>query len=256
MIQLDNLVAIHDNPETIRRHRRVLEELFYLCINENFRETIETARVDIQNIRPQLDVELPCNKDTAIAFREAVHFAGPGYRTLLNSISEKHNYFHSSFVRNYFDIASDTNPRGRFNILENILFFNDPIPESNPIDHFKSRSGYMELGYDEVEGPCIRLQFDIGTTKKEMKDIIDKAFPEASELQLEKYKIPTKQYRPDSGLKIKQVIYEQTNLGQSDTQIAIQLETEGIYKEENTGDHVRLQRSRMMEEVGRFDSDD
>lgn len=256
MIELENLVAIHDSPKTIRRHKRVLEELFYLCINESFQETIESARVDIQNLRPELDVVLPCVKDTAIAFREIVYFAGPNYRTILSGISEKHSYFHSSFVRNYFDIPSDINPRGRFNILENILFFNNPIPDNNPIDHFKNRSGYMEISHDEIEGPCIRLQFDIGTTKKEMIDIIEKDFPEALALQAEQYNVINKQYRPDQSLRKKYLIQEQANLGRTDTQIAIHLEGVGIYGEENTGDHVRLQRRRMMEEVERFDSDD
>jgi DNA-binding transcriptional MerR regulator len=258
MINLDNLVTLHDNENTIRRHRRLLEELFYLCINPTFLETITSARLDVQNMLNGNDVILPiANNETAVELRNE-HLARNGdYLRLLTGICERHNYYHPSFIRNYWQVAGDANTRNKFNILENIIFLNNPLPDpdQNPIEHFNNRSGYMEIDSDET-GPYIRLQFDIGTTLKEIQDIIDKQFPDTAQFQKEQFNIPDTQYRRDKSLRIKAIIHEQTQMGENDTRIALLLEKEGLYGVENTGDSVRTQRNRMDVDSNRFTPND
>ena len=258
MIDLDNLVTLHDSENTIRRHRRLLEELFYLCINPTFLESIANARLDVQNMLNGNDVVFPiANNETAFTLRNEYLARNGDYLGLLTGICERHNYYHPSFIRNYWQVAGDANTRNKLNILENIIFLNNPLPDpdQNPIDHFNNRSGYMEIDHDET-GPYIRLQFDIGTTLKEMTDIIDKQFPNTAQLQKEQFSIPDTQYRRDNSLRTKAIIHEQTQLGNNDTRIAILLENEGLYKEENTGDSVRTQRNRMKANSERFTPND
>jgi len=254
MIELATLVRIHDNPKSIRRHRRILEELFYLCLNETFEATIQETREQLRGMTNEVYVEFPCSSDSAIGLRNVIY--GDDYRAILLSISERHGYYHSSFIRDYMKVSSDSDMRESFNILENILFFNDPIPYNNPKDHFKSRSGYVEISYDEIEGPYIRMHFDLGTTRKEIIDIIDKAFPETSELQAENYNIPKKQYRVDAGLQKKLVMYQDFMAGVPDLSTAVALESSDLTDVEYTADYIRLQRGRMQEEILRFNHDD
>jgi hypothetical protein len=194
--------------------------------------------------------DFPCDRETAIALRNEIY--SDEYRTVLFNISERHGYYHPSFTRNYLVVSSDSDRRNMFNILENILFFNNPIPDNNPVDHFKSRSGYVEIANDEIEGPYIRMHFDLGTKQKEIVDIIEKSFPETADLQADRFNIPKKQYRVDSSLRKKMIIDEQIRQEATDTQIALILEREGLYSEENTGDSVRMQKNRMSAEVERF----
>lgn len=258
MIDLHNLVEIHNNPETIRRHKRILEELFYLCINDSFESTIRDLRELLQErvLVRGTDLRFPSIRESVIEIRNE-HFArNDEYRELLIRVSEKHRYFHPAFTRNYSFVVSDSTMRNQFNVLENIIFFNNPIPDSNPLEHFRNKSGYMEIAHDEIEGPYIRMHFDIGTSLREIKDIIDKQFPETSDLQHNDYAIPLKQYREGVNLQLEYEIHQQVLNEQDNIQIAVELERQGLYSEENTGDHVRMQRNRMEEKADRFTSVD
>ena len=258
MISLDNLVALHDNANTIRRHRRLLEELFYLCINPTFVDTVAGARLELQEMMLETGIIFPINNlETVTALKSQYLLRNDTYQTLLVGIGEKHNFYHPSFVRDYSRVAGEADIRYRLNILENILFLNNPLPDINqdPIEHFNNRSGYMEIAHDEA-GPYIRMQFDIGTTLKEIQDIIDKRFPETAQLQEQNFNIPDMQYRVDRSLRIKALIYEQTLLNRNDTQVAITLDDAGLYGTENTGDNVRMQRNRMNKASARFNPND
>lgn len=256
MIELDNLAVLHDDKDAIHRHKRLLEEIFHLCINETFSETIDDARVSILAMLNGINLDFPCDKETALQLRNGPLSETIEYRQLLNSISTKHGYYHPAFTRNY--IAPDTDPdnRSKLNILENIIFLNDPVPEANPLDHFYDRSGFMGIAEDDINGPHIKIQFDIGTTKQEMINIIVKDFPETLEQLADEYNIPKTRYRATENLNAKAFIIKQTLLGDSDITIAAKLETEGLIKPQDNYDHVRMAKARMSEASSRFNPND
>lgn len=258
MIDLDNLVQLHDNKETIRRHKRILEELFYLCINESFNNTVADARRTIFEMMSNTGIEFPIdNISTAIELRNTHLANNEEYQTLLVSIGERHNYYHPSFTRDYSRVSSDSTTFNRFNILENILLLNNPLPDisQDTREHFSNKSGYMEIAVDE-KGPFISMHFDLGTTKKEIQDIIDKLFRETADIQESRYMIPNARYTPEKNLKIKSIIHKETSEGANDTQISITLEDEGLYDEDSTGDSVRMQKTRMNRNAARFNAND
>lgn len=254
MIDLSTIVQLHDRDKTIRRHCRILEELFYLCINDSFITTIQNTRERLRSMATKVYAEFPCNMDTAVNLRNEIY--GDDYRQILTEVSERHRYFHPSFTRDYLQVSSDSDMRQKFNVLENIIYFNNPLPYNNPREHFNSRSGYMEVAYDEIEGPYIRMHFDIGTTLQEIKDIIDKDFPETQNLQVNKFNISTKQYRKDTNLRKKSIIHNCYKEGQKDTQIAVVLDNDGNYGEENLAEQIRAQRTRTQEAVDRYNAYD
>ncbi|MFM2423762.1 MAG: hypothetical protein RLZZ70_149 [Candidatus Parcubacteria bacterium] len=255
MINLSNLIELHESDDAIRRHKRILEELFYLCINESFEQTIiETReRLTAASGEQGIDLSFPCIFDSAVEVRRILRQIPNFYKELLLSIADSHRYYHPSFLRDYSKVASDADMSRKFSILENIIFFNNPIPNNDAKGHFKLASGYMEIADDEIDGSYIRMHFDLGTTKNEMLSIIEKRFPETNELQIEKYNIKNQQrFKEDNNLPLKAEIYRLSEQGLNDTQIAIHLENNG-YRDDISLDAVRMHRTRLIEESERFD---
>lgn len=255
MIELSNLVALHDDKRAIHRHKRILEELFYLCINKSFLTTIAEARLTIKDLLEENEIALPCNQETALYIKKHLSL-NSDYQSLLDQISDKHKYYHPSFTRNYRQIGTDVVTFSHFNILENIIFFNNPIPSENPLDYFHNRSGFMEIANDEIMGPVVRIQFDLGTTKGEMINIIEKDFPEIKELMQKNFNMPKTQYRADESLTIKEFIHRYWVWQESDMDIAIRLENEGLLSSEVTEDHIKKYRQRMNIDTARFQGED
>jgi hypothetical protein len=71
MIDTTNLVELHDTEETIRRHKRILEELFYLCINPTFEKTIVDARSSLTEMLPEnySSLTFPTDRTNALEVR-------------------------------------------------------------------------------------------------------------------------------------------------------------------------------------------
>ncbi len=254
MINLNNLVELHDKEGAVHRHKRILEELFYLCINHTFVESIQSARVTLQGMANPIDLSFPCTKEGAVNIRNSHFMNMEDYQVLLNAISERHSYYHPSFTRNYRKIEADAATKNQFNVLENIIFFNDPIPERDPLNHFKNRSGFMEIGNDEIDGPCIKMQFDLGTSKTEIINIIDKLFPETSELQAERYNVPQSKYRADGNLRVKEIIHKLTQEGDQDSAIAVKIEALGLVPPQDNYDYIRQHKQRMAKATERFEA--
>jgi hypothetical protein len=256
MINLDNLATLHDNEGAIHRHKRILEELFYLCINPTFIETIENKRAEIQGMIDEVDLDFPITLEGAIQIRRNYLTDRPEYWQLLQEVSEKHRYYHPSFTRNYTKIITDEDVSNRFNIIENIIFFNNPIPDERPLEHFNNRSGFMEIGYDEVSKPYVKVQFDLGTTKIEMINIIEKDFSKIKKLLKNEYNIPETRYRADDNLRAKNFIHKNTQLGESNTTISVKLENSGLVPSQDNLDYIRLHKQRMAKAAERFDAND
>ena len=256
LINLDNLVELHDNENAIHRHKRILEELFYLCINETFVETVAEARISIQQMLHDIDLDFPCERITALQIRNGQLADSDDYKLLLDSISHKHKYHHPAFTKNYRKIGRDTETHNEFNVLENIIFFNNPLPEANPLDYFNNRSGFMEIIDDEIIGPHIRIQFDIGTTKGEMLRIIEKDFTDTAGLLSLEYNVPKTRYRADENLTVKTFIHRRSYFEESDMDIAMRLEKAGLLSSEVTQDHVKKYRQRMKADTSRFQRED
>ena len=175
MIEMNYLIAAQRDSE-ILRHKRLLEEIFHLCLNESFRESVLDARESFSALNGG-EVTLPTTREIALEVRDNLyHNHRDQYRTILNEVADRHNYYHPSFTRDYKSIVSDVDYTQHFCILENIIFLNAPLFEEDTREHFNTRSGSMEIADDEPTGPYIKITFDIGTSKEEMIEIIRKTF--------------------------------------------------------------------------------
>src|SRR4051812_48266127 len=140
MIQLTTLESAHEVAE-IERHRKLLEELFYLCLNQSFERTIESFREEIKERLRELDQEISIpnkSKEISRRYRDELTTVThrEWYREKQTEIANKHHYFHPSFIRDYPTIGSDAEVKNRFNVLENIVFLNTPIGEEDTREHY------------------------------------------------------------------------------------------------------------------------
>jgi hypothetical protein len=260
MIDLTQLASAHE-ATSIERHKKLLEEIFYLSLNESFNSSVALFRTEISEMLANIEIknaQLPSkNRELAREYRDAIVFSDivRWYRRRQIEISNTHHYFHPSFIRDYPSLGSDNEVRGRFNILENIIFLNAPILTEDTRDHFDIRSGYMEIADDEPTGPYIRIVFDIGTSIKQMVNIIDKQYPEISREMTERYRIPdVKRFDPDDRLMEKVRIFELHATGKSDAHIGVRLKKEGVSLEEANAEAINSIRRRAQEKIDRFNS--
>ncbi len=248
-IYLDNLIKAHIKS-TNRRHRLILQDLFYLCKNDSFVKNIVKTRKAIikklktKNIKLQ---DIPTDqKVLAKNYKDNLFKKGfwNWYREQLGLIAYEHNYYEQCFI--------DKEDLEDFNILENIIFLNDPVWSENssfgiPL---RPRAGNLSIDYD-VNGAYIRAKFDIGTDKRTMKIIIDKDFGTVAKLREKEYRIPINRREIDSDLLIKNEILKMSANGDTDTEIAVKLESKGL--KDVSLDKVRLKIERAKVKIARFD---
>lgn len=264
-IYLESLAKAHDSLGN-RRHQLIIQDLFYLCTNESFINSISKIRNNIIEKLINVGIEspsLPTDLEKITRkYRKTIYDNNlwEWYRDELILIAELHDYYGQSFLDDYITdkVSRDAGYKlilsdfEELNVLENIIFFNDPMwpKDTFPRVPFRSRAGHLSIDYN-IYRKYIKAEFDLGTDRRTMIRIIEKDFDTIANLQEEEYRIPNIRREVDNKLFIKCKVFELQKQGRTPTQISITLES--LYPtQEITQDKVKKILARIKEKQIRF----
>lgn len=266
LIDLHKLLELHGKI-TNRRHKLILLDVFYLCLNKSFQQSVSDFRQELLKKAKELknaDFTIPSkNLEMVGSLRKNIHESNlwKWYKDSLWNIAESHYFYDPSFTEDLLSKYIEENgesltlPEIAFedlNILENIIFLNTPLTntDENGIP-LRPRAGSLSIESD-IYGPYIKGKFDLNVSKTTIETIVDKTFDNIKAEIEEEYKIPKINRHQEENLAMK---YKLSQLeGKTLEQKALVIESEGLYKGKDMSlDAVRLNEERIEKGISRFD---
>lgn len=254
LINLDGLCEAHKYNDD-SNYKVLFEEIFSLCVNEDFLKTIDTARKQIE-VRFKTNLPVKDWKDFYNLRLEIYKSDNwPWYQELLEKIRGSHRLFGINYeynplekkifrekVSTSFDLLNDMyqgkkseleidklaiedatldSLQSDFSTLESILFYNDPM-EGLFGREFPStqRGGELRFEKNQIGQWVINGTFFVNSTKTEIKGIVDRDFGKIEKQIKEMFPVQTKKADPVKDLTVKYKIFQLFKAGKTKESIA------------------------------------